>query len=176
MIGLNLIVAAVVGLLEMIVLIEFAYSEEFESSVETKFRIKRNDQPPCSFDNFLPTYCQPGEVCVYEKNDIKGNYNSCKPGKKDVVSGKLYIDAGYMQLCSDIEGYGFRRIDDLEACKAAAKLIGPAGIMYSPVSHSQRIPRGCNLVQSGRMLPAVVFNDIPGTGRREWTTRPICEQ
>ena len=171
MMGLNLIVATVIGLLQMIVLIEIAYSEKLESSGEMKFPIKRNDRQPCSFNNFLPTYCQQGEACVYNKNDMHNNYNSCKSVKKDGASGKLYIKAGRNELCSEF--YGFRKIDDLESCKAAAKLID--SIMIDPVSDRRWFPGGCNLVQGGRMLARVVFNDIPGSGRRVWSSQPICQ-
>ena len=171
MIGLNLIVAAVVGLLEMIVLIEIACSEELESSGEMKFRIKRNDRQPCSFNNFLPTYCQQGEACVYNKNDMHNNYNSCKLVKKEAASGKLYIKAGNDELCSDF--YGLRKIDDLESCRAATKLF--RSIMIAPVTHRPWLPGGCNLVTNGRMLPTAVFNDIPGSGRRDYYSEPICQ-
>ena len=110
--GLNLIAATVVGLLEIIVLIELAYSEDFESSGETKFCIKRNDPPLCYAQNIvLRTYCQPGEVCVNGKDNPF--HRSCKSGKKDTSSGKVYIDVGRMQLCSDIERDGFSEINDL---------------------------------------------------------------
>ena len=171
MMGLNLIAAAVVGLLEMIVLIEIAYSKESEPSGQVKFRIKRNDREPCSFNNFLPTYCQQGEACVYNRNNAHNNYNSCKSVKKDAASGKLYIKGGYNELCSDF--YGFRKIDDLESCRAAAKLID--SMMIATASHRPWVPGGCNLVTVGRMLPAVVFNNIPGSGRRDSFSEPICQ-
>ena len=85
----------------------------------------------------------------------------------------MYLDVGYNGLCKHQEDDGYRTIRNLKSCQAAAELYGILQVYVR--RYPRRMPAGCNIYYH-RGFSGVVFNKISGSGRRSWTSNPICEQ